>query len=233
MYKWLFLSVFTLLSFTTDCQSFYFGPKAGLTVASQKWDTGGGNRNPLLSIHGDVFMETVDTEGKGSFFGQLGFHTRGSSITYLNTLNFDQITDGYKFNNLVLNVGVKKRFKTEKKPTYYYGIGLRGEYTLFTNLSEFQNRSNPAFYPIDEFVRPFVYGISLLGGIEYKVSEFVQPFIEFSINPDLAAQYNQFQDFQVVHPYTGQLVTVRAKEIRNVSFEITVGVKFLRKVVYY
>ncbi len=212
-------------------QGFYFGPKAGITMATQRWEAYS-SRRPLMNIHADLFIESYNPNAAGSFYAQLGYHTRGSSIRFFNNLNLETLTQGYKFQNISLVVGAKSPFDLGHRNTYFYAVGIRGEYTVRTNLEEFLSLSTTSFYPLDQFVRKFLYGINLSGGIVFSRREFVQPFLEFSIQPDLSPQYDQYFDIQTTNPWTGQLQTIRANKIRNVSFEVTMAVKFLRKVIY-
>lgn len=227
------LILFSFSSLDLASQSFYFGPKGGLTIGTQKWQAYS-NRRPLLNIHADIFIESYSPENKGSFYTQLGYHTRGSSIRFINTLNLNSFTQGYSFNNLSLILGVKSPVKGLSKsyPNYFYGVGVRAEYTLFTNLEEFLGTASANFYPLDQFVRKFMYGINISGGILFDRREFVQPFIEFSLQPDLSPQYDQYFDLTTTNPWTGQPQIIRANKIRNVSFEVSFAVKFLRKVIY-
>ncbi len=226
-----FLFLFVQLDLVS--QSFYFGPKGGLTIGTQRWEAYS-TRRPLLNIHADLFIESYSPEKKGSFYGQLGYHTRGSSIRFINTLNLNSLTQGYSFNNLSLILGVKSPVQVAGRsyPSYFYSVGIRGEYTLFTNLEEFLGTVNANFFPLDQFVRKFMYGINISGGILFDKREFVQPFIEFSLQPDLSPQYDQYFDITTTNPWTGQPQIIRANKIRNVSFEVSFAVKFLRKVIY-
>jgi len=80
MNKIRFWAIVHLLSLATiaHSQSFYFGPKLGLGINTQQWD--GFDRNPLFNFFGDVFIETYVEDSPSSFFAQLGYHTRGSSL---------------------------------------------------------------------------------------------------------------------------------------------------------
>ena len=56
--------------------------------------------------------------------------------------------------------------------------------------------------------------------------------IEFTVNPDFSLQYEQPAIPNVIDPITGQTRTLQERRIRNLTFEITVGARFLRKVEY-
>lgn len=222
-----------LILFSSECfsQSYYFGPKAGLSIGTQKWLRNTGNR-PLLNIHGDFFMESYDENLTGSFYGSLGWHVRGSSFRILNLNNFESLSRGYNFNNISLQFGAKKPGRFSSQLRYFYGFGLRAEYTVSTNLTEFASTTYALFFPMEQFVVKFIYGVSVNGGFIWDKNEFFQPFIEFSFHPDLSAQYNQPISFMAVNPWNNQPVTIQPNKIRNVSFEISVGMRFLRKVIY-
>lgn len=226
----LFIFIFACIIQLGNAQGFYFGPKGGLNIATQKW--GYQDRAPLLALHGDLFIETLDDYGSGSFYGQIGYHTRGSSTRVRNILTNSGFTQGFKFNNISLGVGIKKRLDILEKPTIYYMAGIRGEYTIGTNLSEFAAFNTSFFYPIDDFVRKITYGITIGGGFEFEFNSLVQPFIEFAFMPDLGPQYDQFIDINTINPWTGLAQVSSAKMIRNTTIEITVGCKFLREVIY-
>ena len=105
-----------------------------------------------------------------------------------------------------------------------------GEYT---DLLE----ANPilaGLYPIDsdEFIRNINYGITAGGGFETTLSEFVGLLFEFTINPDFSIQYQQPRIDNVLDPYTGNTRSIAERKIRNLTFELTVGFRFLRKVEY-
>ena len=88
------------------------------------------------------------------------------------------------------------------------------------------------YLPVETFINKWNYGGTLAFGYEFPFSEFVGGLIEFSVSPDLSAQYNQQQDISFSSPVSGQNVTLRKQQIRNVSFELTMGFRFLHKVVY-
>ena len=137
---------------------------------------------------------------------------------------------------MALTVGAKRRISMGTfKP--FYSVGIRGEYTLRTNLDEFrlQNSTAISTYPINEFVRKFNYGIYVGGGVEYEIRELIGAVVEISVNPDLSRQYFQPPLTGVINPnpFNGQsVVDLAQREIRNVTLEVTLGLRFLRKVEY-
>ncbi|MBT8190270.1 MAG: hypothetical protein HKN67_01080 [Saprospiraceae bacterium] len=213
---------------------FYFGPKAGLTIATQNWNEA--ERKPLLNYHFAAFIESIDYKYKGSLFAQIGYHTRGSSIFVSNINNGLRFSEGYKFRNISLLLGAKKRLITEKLTTPYYFFGVRAEYLVSDNLDEiqdlFSNSPSALFYPIDVYTNTFVYGVSFGGGIEYLGSAYVQPTLEVTFSPDFSFQYQSPEIPNVVSPYDGRTTTIPERRIRNITFEVSLVVRFLREVIY-
>ncbi len=209
-------------------QGFYFGPKGGLNIALQDWNSF--ERDPLFSFHGDAFIESLDPNGTGSLFASLGYHVRGSATRITNS--FFNYTQGFRFNNISLMLGAKRTIKSSGKSRTYYHIGIRGEYTVNTNLDDIVDSNFRAYLPFDLFTNKITYGISGGAGYEIEVSEFVKPFLELTLSPDLNLQYMQGPIANVEDPFTGQLTTLPERNIRNFTIELSVGFKFLRKVIY-
>ena len=215
----------------TKAQGFYFGPKGGMVLGFQNWN--GFERDPLFAYCGDVFIESLDPNGSGSLFASIGYHVRGSAVRVINPVAGFRYAQGFRFNNVSVMVGAKKKFRKTGNWDTYYHVGVRGEYNVGTDFGNAStNVSTAAFFPIAELTNKFTYGISGGAGIEYFMSEFVSPFLEFTVSPDLSFQYKQGSIGNVTNPFTGITGPVPPREIRNLSIELTVGFKFLRKVVY-
>ncbi len=212
-----------------DAQSFHFGPKGGGTIAVQQWNNL--ERDPLFAYHGAVFIETLDPEDTGSLYAQFGYHKRGSGVRVFDFLTSFSASQNFQFNNLSLQLGTKRRINRSSSKVFFYDFALRAEYTLNTNLSEFEN-FNSLFYPIDQYVRKFNYGLSFGGGIEFGSSKFHVPFIQITISPDISNQYEQLAIQNVINPYNGQITTLPERNIRNLTLELSFGMKFLREVIY-
>lgn len=221
----LFISAWTL-----SAQSFHFGPKGGTGISYQQWN--GSDRSPIIPLHFDMFMETLDDDGKGAIYGQLGLHTRGSSTRVRNIFNNSIGRTSFKYQNISLGAGIKKRLDIDRSPVIYYQAGIRGEYTVATNLSEFDGVNITGTFPLEAFVQKFNYGITVGGGFEFDLGRNFQPFLEFNFMPDLSAQYDQFQSIEINDPFTNTIRTIPARTVRNISLEVTLGLKFLREVIY-
>ena len=237
------LGLFLFLAFflpETLGQSFYFGPKLGPSIGFQRWENF--QQSPLFSYHGAFFIESYSEDNPdNSLYAQIGWHNRGSAFRNQRFISVDGIlidvpTRNFVFSNAVLAVGAKRRQPINKKSNSYYIIGLRGEYTVMTNLSKydaFNQYFNQPFYPDNQFVRKWNYGVTVGGGFEYKLGKMVAGILEFSVHPDLSNQYEQPPLGSIPDPWNpGQLVTLREKRIKNITLEITLGLRFLRKVIY-
>ena len=216
-------------------QSFVFGFKGGPVMATQNWSSF--QREPLFDLHGIAFIETWGEDDPNALFAQLGYHTRGSSLRQLfvnPTLGFVPQSRSFKFRNLAATVGGKRKFYLTDKIDGYYSLGIRGELNINTNLDEFrlQNQTAITSYPLNEFVRPFTYGVYAGGGFEFKIAELVGVMAELSVNPDLNRQYFQPPLTNVLDPVTGMTRNLQEREIRNITLELSIGIRLLRKVIY-
>ena len=232
------ICVILLLTFVTKnsslAQSYWFGPKGGFAMNNQSWGNGGTglsfNRSAMFSINGDFFVESYDELKKGSLYAQIGYHTRGSSLRFFDSFNNFNSNVKYKFNNIVLELGAKKLFNLAKDFDPYFIMGVRGEYTIGNNLSSFNSLVSIVS---PQYIRKFNYGVTIGGGFESVMSEFSNVFVEFSIQPDFSFQYEQFPIEQVVAPWSPtNYISLPLTQVKNLSIEAKVGVKFLRKVEY-
>lgn len=223
-----------LFQVTGNGQSFWFGAKGGGGMNFQSWGNGltqNINRDPIFSLNGDIFIESFDEFNRGSLYAQFGYHTRGSSIRFVSFNNLFETQQGFRFNNLVLEAGARKTFSINKSVFPYYHVGLRGEYTVSTNLDDYKIFNN-LFYPMNEFVRKFNYGVSFGGGFIKPVTELSDLFLDITISPDLSFQYEQPPIPNVIDPITFQRVSLELRQVRNLSIEAKIGIRFLRRVIY-
>jgi hypothetical protein len=223
---------FFLLFFCSEykAQSFWFGVKGGGGLGFQNWSNS--QNNALFTPNGDLFIESYNEENSGSLYAALGYHTRGSALQAISWNGEFFSNQGFRFRNASLEVGLKKPIKSPfEKAMAYYHFGLRAEYNLSHNLATYERFGN-LFYPDKAFVQKFVYGASLGGGFEYKFKDLVGGLVELSLMPDLGDQYFQPPINNVIDPWTLQKINLQERRIRNLTFEIKVGMRFLRKVIY-
>lgn len=228
-------------------QGTVYGIKGGLAVGNQSFNNGGTLQNGLLfKPYGDLFMESAPSDNTGVMYLQVGYHPRGHAQRYQGGVvqNFSTgqletvsgFTQEFIFHNVGLTIGFKKR-NVLGKPNAYYALGLRAEYTVKNNLSNPNSGGGSIFslyFPTSDFVKPFVYGLSLGAGYEFAFSELTGGFVEFSVHPDIGRQYFQPQiPVNFRDPFSGQQITsIPEQSIRNLSFEVTIGFRFLRKIEY-
>ena len=244
----LFVS-FLLLAGASQAQGTFYSLKGGLTIGTQQWNAF--DRDPLIGYHGILAVESFPEEGQFSLFAQVGYHLKGSAIRqslFGNPFNNSFVSfpsQRFEFHNLSLSVGAKQFVADVGTGKLYYLFGLRADYTMDTNLDEYErfverNQITAGIYPLDVYfnsetllgVRRFNYGFLAGGGLTFPFSEFVEGLVEFTVNPDFSLQYEQPAIPNVLDPITGQTRTLPERRIRNLTFEITVGARFLRKVEY-
>lgn len=215
-------------------QGYWFGVKGGGAMNNQRWGSGNNfgaiQNDPLFSGNADIFIESIDELKKGALYAALGYHIRGSSIRYLSfNQNFSNVVIPYKFRNAVVELGAKKSLQDWKNMSPYFILGIRGEYTLSHNLNDVFT-SNTFVFP--EYINKWNYGVTLGGGVDRNISEFINVFLEFSIQPDISVQYDQPPLGNLINPWTNEPTSLSQEQVRNVSMELKLGIKFLRKVIY-
>ena len=222
-------------------QGFAWGLKGGLSLGIQKWNNS--ERDPLYTYHAIAFMESLSEENAFTLFGQAGYHKRGSAIRTRSFTapdsqgmlrEFPGRTTKYEFNNASLSVGAKQKYDLGLSSKFYYLVGLRADYTINTNLEEFEEIAllTGGFFPLEIGVRKFNYGAIFGGGVEFELSELIGVVAELTINPDLSRQYFQPEVPNAFNPFTGMAQTLREQSIRNVTVELSVGFRFIRSVEY-
>lgn len=229
-------------------QGSWYGIKGGSTIGTQQWNSF--DRAPLLSYHGILSVESASSEDFG-LFAQLGYHLKGSTIrrrlfgTAFNANLLSVPAQRFEFQNLSLTIGAKQYIKKRGESRIYYLFGVRADYTLGTNLDEYErftqaNGFAAGIYPFNIYfaenqifgIRRINYGITGGGGMNIPFSEYVEGILEFTVNPDFSLQYQQPSIPNVINPFNGQTRTLPERRIRNLTFELTMGVRFLRKVEY-
>jgi len=206
----------------------------------QQWN--GIEQDPLFKYHGIVFIESYDdVEDRFAIFAQAGYHIKGSALrnTRFNLTNgniYNLPAREFQFRNISLTLGGKQKFPIQSGASrYYYMIGLRGEYTVNTNLSEYESANTIffSFFPTDVWVNKFNYGVTVGGGLEFPLGELVGGMIEFTVNPDLSRQYRQPPLENIPNPYfPGQNRTIQERLINNIALEFSFGIRLLRIVEY-
>jgi hypothetical protein len=245
--KMFFFIAFTMLwmRYELDAQSYAFGIKGGVTAGTQKWDNSF-QREPLFRYHLAGFIESHSDQDKFSVYAQAGYHIKGSSIrTFAQVIQtptgFKSINGSnnpFEFKNISLVLGGKQKYDFRHSTKVYYSLGIRGDYTIGSQLRpEGIDESNSYFfiYPFDEFVNKFNYGVMAGGGIQFDFTDLVGGFIEININPDFSYQYNQPEIRNVRNPNplsSTSSITIPQRQITNTTFELTFGIRFLHKIIY-
>jgi hypothetical protein len=237
--KYLLQIVLFVLTTNQLCaQGTAYSFKGGLTLGVQKWN--GYDQDPLFKYHGAITAESLDETSLFSVFAQAGYHLKGSALRNqgyydLNGNFFKADAQEFIFKNISVILGGKRRYDLTNAMKAYYLFGLRGDYTLGTNLKKYEELNtqfNTLYYPINSAVRKWNYGVTIGGGLEFGIGELVGAMLEFTVNPDFSYQYKQQTITGVYNPITRQNETIPSREIRNVTFEITAGFRLLRKVEY-
>ncbi len=236
-----FFTLLTSLWLQLVAQSTAYVINAGPTIGIQKWDNSF-DREPLFKYHLALSIESVDNEDdRGALFAQFGYHVKGSA----NRFSFFQPGSGgiqvfseqFRFNNLSMTLGAKGKFPIglSGRGRYFYFGGIRGDYTLNTNIDDLGN-NNPflrLYYPQIGFMNRWMMGVSFGGGLEFKMSELVGGQLMLSVNPDVTNQYSQPTIPNVIDPFNpGQSTNISQRRIRNTTLEISFGLRLLRKVEY-
>ncbi len=207
-----------------------FGLKGGLTLGNQNWN--GSDREMLPAYHGALFMETLNDSISLSLYGQLGYHVKGSAIRFprfQNPITGTEIparTMRYPFTQVSLAAGVKNRHDLGVFNGYYF-IGLRLDYLLDYQVLNSNNNSSG----FDQYVNKFTYGVSVGGGFEYEFSNFPAAlFMEVSFHPDLSKQVFLPAGSVFYIDQSGQERAYPQSKVYNLPAEISIGVKFIRRV---
>ena len=238
-----FVAIFCLIA-TAQSQGYYFGLKGGLTISTQKWRQSY-SRSPLWRYHAVAFIESAPENNQFSLFAQTGYHVKGSQIRTRATQifvggvprNIPARSIPFLFKNLSLTLGGKQKFDIGGSDNkMYYLIGVRGDYTLSTELRppgiDEENICHLVLYPLDRYVKKFIFGATAGGGFEFPFSEFVGGIIEFTVNPDFTPQYDSPPIPNDLCTSVGNQTTIPETQIRTITFEVTFGLRFLHKIEY-
>lgn len=228
MQKIIILGILFTISQITNAQSYAFGLKGGPTIGLQRWNNYQGN-DPLIAYHLVSFIETAGEQDQGALFAELGYHVKGRSVHFnasvnpLTGTNYEARNFQLKFNNISLAAGAKKKFPVGLNQAYY-SLAIRGEYNLSADLEIYEG--------FEAGINKVVYGITLGGGFEFPFSELIGGIIDIRFSPDLSRQIFIPPVEGWENPFTGQLETLREQSIKNLAFEISLGLRFLHKIIY-
>ncbi len=233
----LFAAVFGPIS----AQSTAFVLNGGLSIGFQKWDNSF-DRQPLYKYHVALAIESVNNDNdNASVFMQFGYHVRGSATRFrffYQGGGIDQYSQEFQFRNLSLILGGKQKFPLGARSKYFYYGGIRGDYTLNTNIDDLAGARNlqyAIFYPFIGSMKRWMVGVSAAGGIEFPFSDLIGGQLTFSVHPDFTYQYKQPSIGNVTNPFDptgGTTITIPERRIRNITLELSFGLRLLHKVVY-
>lgn len=225
----LVLTLFGMGAGVSAQESYAWGIKGGIGGGMQLFKNFS-NRSVLLTYHGAMFIETADEANDFSLFAQAGYHQRGSQRVFGRGFTIGRsVSQRDVFNNASLILGARQKFPFGNEYSrFYYGIGMRGEYTIS------QDSDNLSREAQGIAVRRWIWGVTFQTGIEWAFSEQVAGILELSIHPDLSRQ--MFIPQQRLQPIPGsgstQTRTVNAQSPTNVTVELSIGLRFLNKVRY-
>jgi len=227
MKKWIAVLIVVTFVMQDIVAQHYLGIKGGMGLNMQRWNNF--ERDILFTPFIDVFAESND-DPLNKLYIALGYHTRGSAVRGFGFNTFAP----YRFNNVVLEIGGKRMATVDRKFNGYYMLGLRAEYTANTNLDDV-GTTNIFNLVSDVYVNRFNYGVTIGGGFETQLDETKLVFFELTVNPDISRQYHQPESLTIENPNPiptpngiNPFITIVQQEVRNISLELTVGIKFLR-----
>ncbi|MCB0668259.1 MAG: hypothetical protein KDC80_20675 [Saprospiraceae bacterium] len=210
-----------------SAQSYAFGLKGGPTIGLQRWNNYQGN-DPLIAYHVVSFIETAGEQDQGSIYAELGYHVKGRTVHFNSSVNpltgatFEARNFQLKFNNISLSAGAKKKFPLGTNQAYY-SLAIRGEYNLSADLEIYEG--------FEAGINKVLYGLTLGGGFEFPFSELLGGLIDIRFSPDLSRQIF-IPPFEWDNPFTGRYEQIREQSIKNIAFEISLGLRFLHKIIY-
>ena len=216
-----------VMSHHLSAQSYAFGLKGGPTIGLQRWNNYQGN-DPLIAYHIVSFIETAQEQESGSLFAELGYHVKGRTVHFNSSVN--PLTGGtyearnfqLKFNNASLSAGARKKFNVGSSMAYY-SLAVRGEYNISSELEIYEG--------FEAGINKVLYGITLGGGFEFPFSELIGGILDIRFSPDLSRQIF-IPPFEWDNPFTGNQEVFREQSVKNIAFEISLGLRFLHKIIY-
>lgn len=197
-----------------------FGIHSGLTMASQRWNSG--NRSVLFRPHIDVSYEKY-RPGQGlSFYGSLGYHQRGNSEV-IQVISFSNGSrENRRINmihqNVVTNIGVKGRIPKEDGNALFYLIAARVEANMGNQFDIYEG--------LESAVNPIVAGATFSFGYEWLFTSKSTVVFGLHLQPDFTNQI--YLQPQVFTDSRGNTRNFQEERIRNFSIELSVGYQYFK-----
>jgi hypothetical protein len=228
-----FFAFLPLLVFAQEESEGYnaYGIKAGPILGVQTWN--GSQTDPLLLGIGSLgIFNEISAGGRNSITIELAAHERGSAILQRPFVYQDPVTNQQisvpattyerKFTNVGLGASFKALYDINNGWNAYYMAGVRVEYTVRDTIpfSQFQQVN------VKTGLNPINYGLSFGGGVERRLGS--SPLImqlDFQIQPDISYQIRS-PAFSYTNSYTRNTEIFPEQQVRNVSFELTLGIKW-------
>lgn len=200
-----------------------YGIQGGYSMGNQRWESF--NRDALFKPHLDFIFESQDLNSGVSFYSSLGYHIRGSAsrannIINLNTGNRERFVEEMAIQNIVINLGVKKRAIKPNGNALFYLLALRGEVSIDQDFDFYE--------ALEDDVNPVVAGVTLGFGYEWVVPSKGTVIAGFSIQPDFTNQIF-IEPGPIQNTFTNQVVQADQEEIRNFNIELSVGFLFFHQ----
>jgi opacity protein-like surface antigen len=210
--------IFILIGCSTMAFAQYaaHGVKGGLTIGTQKWN--GQDREALFSYNAGYVYENYTSNEKFSYLLELGYHVKGSAVRtnfYDLSGNLRQITTRNKFGQAGLLIGAKSVLDTKfAGAKVYYLIGARLEYTATDSIETIANLSN--------YINRVNYGITVGGGLEFKIADKALVCFEVQISPDFSQQIFMPPGNYIAN-YGGNTVFVQFQEQKVINTVVEIG----------
>lgn len=216
-----------ILSQFTIAQNTGYTLKLGPSLGLQKWDYETNAR--LLAYHIALGVDSESSDGNSIIYGTIGYHVKGGAVRYRGfTDQFGNFFKGdkfdMKFNNVVLEIGVKMSRLDLGNAKTYFGVAGRADYTLS---SKFEINGQ-----YKDYVRKFNYGLTFLGGIEYSLGKTIRNGWELRISPDISKQIFVPAGTLWYNPYTKLASRISEISARNLNIEISTYIRLLQIIEY-
>jgi hypothetical protein len=115
--------------------------------------------------------------------------------------------------------GAKQIYDLKENMDAFVKLGVRLEYTITENFEIFEQYT--------EAIQPFNYGITLGGGFHFGPKDSRLQFIlDGQVSPDFSQQLFAPQA-NIWNRFTQQYQTFPEQKVSNLSFEISLGVRWL------